>query len=73
MPLPAGIRRVAGEFWDGLLEAEPLAGTEIADPRFDDRLPDPGPDAARAARHARRAGVARRPPGRRHGHPRLRL
>src|SRR5262249_28741199 len=29
--------------WEGLPEAEPVLGTEIGDERYDDRLPDPGP------------------------------
>ncbi|MDP8955723.1 MAG: DUF885 domain-containing protein [Actinomycetota bacterium] len=32
---------LANRFWEGLLEAEPILGTEVGDERFDDRLPDP--------------------------------
>ena len=32
---------LADRFWEGLLDAEPLLGTEVGDERFDDRLPDP--------------------------------
>src|SRR5262245_25397841 len=35
--------RLIERYWEGLLEAEPLLGTEIGDERYDDRLPDPGP------------------------------
>jgi uncharacterized protein (DUF885 family) len=33
-------RGLAERFWEGLLEAEPLLGTQIGDERYDDRLPD---------------------------------
>ena len=36
--------RLLERYWEGLLEVEPLLGTAIGDERFDDRLPDPGPD-----------------------------
>src|SRR6476660_8543125 len=32
---------LATRYWDGLLQEEPLLGTEVGDDRFDDRLPDP--------------------------------
>jgi len=35
---------LAERFWDDLLEISPLMGTAVGDERFDDRLPDPGPD-----------------------------
>jgi len=34
-------RDLTDRFWEGLLEHEPLLGTEIGDERYDDRLPDP--------------------------------
>lgn len=36
--------RLIERYWDDLLELEPLIGTAIGDERYDDRLPDPGPD-----------------------------
>jgi uncharacterized protein (DUF885 family) len=33
-------RALAEWFWEGLLEAEPLLGTQVGDERYDDRLPD---------------------------------
>jgi len=33
-------RDLTDRFWEGLLEHEPLLGTEIGDERYDDRLPD---------------------------------
>ena len=36
--------RLIERYWEGLLEAEPLLGTAIGDERYDDRLPDPGPE-----------------------------
>ncbi|MCI0632631.1 MAG: DUF885 domain-containing protein [Actinobacteria bacterium] len=49
-------RRLIGRYWDGLLEAEPILGTAVGDERFDDRLPDPGPEG-RAARERLHAGA----------------
>ena len=40
----AAATRLIERYWDGLLESEPLLGTAIGDDRYDDRLPDPGPD-----------------------------
>jgi len=36
--------RLIERYWDDLLALEPLLGTAIGDERYDDRLPDPGPD-----------------------------
>jgi uncharacterized protein (DUF885 family) len=33
-------RALAERFWEGLLESEPLLGTQVGDERFDDRLAD---------------------------------
>lgn len=43
-------------YWEGLLETEPVLGTVIGDERFDDRLPDPGPEG-RAARERLHRGA----------------
>ncbi|HET7928847.1 MAG TPA: DUF885 family protein, partial [Actinomycetota bacterium] len=48
--------RLLERYWEGLLEVEPLLGTAIGDERFDDRLPDPGPDG-RAARERLHRGA----------------
>lgn len=45
-------RDVADRYWDLLLELEPIAGTQVGDDRFDDRLPDPSDEGI-----ARRASV----------------
>jgi uncharacterized protein (DUF885 family) len=37
-------RTLIDRYWEDLLETEPLLGTAIGDDRFDDRLPDPGPE-----------------------------
>jgi uncharacterized protein (DUF885 family) len=42
-------RRLVDHYWEGLLESEPLLGTQVGDERFDDRLPDPS-EAGLAAR-----------------------
>jgi uncharacterized protein (DUF885 family) len=36
--------RLADRLWEDLLVIDPLIGTSIGDERFDDRLPDPGPE-----------------------------
>ena len=41
---------LAHRFWEGLLEVEPLLGTEVGDERFDDRLPDPSEEGLRKQR-----------------------
>jgi uncharacterized protein (DUF885 family) len=46
--------RLIERYWYGLLESEPLLGTAIGDERFDDRLPDPGPNG-----RAQREGLHR--------------
>jgi uncharacterized protein (DUF885 family) len=40
----APARALIERYWEGLLETEPVLGTVIGDERFDDRLPDPGPE-----------------------------
>src|SRR5438034_6398548 len=44
-------RALVDDYWDGLIEADPLLGTLVGDERFDDRLPDPG-EAGRSKREA---------------------
>jgi len=44
-------RALADRYWEGLLETEPLLGTQVGDERYDDRLPDPS-EAGIAAREA---------------------
>jgi uncharacterized protein (DUF885 family) len=43
-------RRLVDDYWEGLLEHEPLLGTEVGDERFDDKLADPSPDGIGARR-----------------------
>jgi uncharacterized protein (DUF885 family) len=45
---PSAVDARAEAFWQRILELSPLTATLYGDPRFDDRLPDPGP-AGRAA------------------------
>ena len=47
----AAARDLVDHYWEGLLETEPLLGTQVGDERFDDRLPDPS-EAGLAAREA---------------------
>jgi uncharacterized protein (DUF885 family) len=36
---------LAAEYWDGRLKADPIEATLLGDRRFDDRMPDPAPEA----------------------------
>jgi uncharacterized protein (DUF885 family) len=52
---PAGlpdsqIDRLADGFWERFQELSPISATINGDPRYDDRLPDPGPDGRAAMR-----------------------
>ena len=49
-------RALADRYWEGLLETEPLLGTQVGDERYDDRLPDPS-EAGIAAREALHRGA----------------
>jgi uncharacterized protein (DUF885 family) len=49
-------RALVDRYWEGLLETEPLLGTQVGDERYDDRLPDPT-DAGVAAREALHRGA----------------
>jgi uncharacterized protein (DUF885 family) len=51
-------RALVDRYWEGLLETEPLLGTQVGDERYDDRLPDPG-DAGIAARETLHRGAVR--------------
>src|SRR6266545_2512523 len=44
-------RALVDDYWEGLIEADPLLGTLVGDERFDDRLPDPS-EAGRSKRQA---------------------
>jgi uncharacterized protein (DUF885 family) len=50
---------LAGEFWEGALAADPLTATLTGDRRYDDRMPDLGPEA-RQSRSAALAALAPR-------------
>ncbi len=52
----AAARELIDRYWNQLLETEPILGTAVGDERFDDRLPDPGPEG-RAARERLHAGT----------------
>jgi uncharacterized protein (DUF885 family) len=51
-------RDLVERYWDDLLELDPLLGTFCGDERFDDRLPDPGPQGRAAADAVHRAALA---------------
>jgi len=50
---------LADDFWEDLLELEPLLGTQIGDERYDDRLSDPGPEGRAHAEQVHRGALAR--------------
>ena len=53
---------LADRFWESFLEISPISATINGDTRFDDRLPDPGPEgrakARRLAEDTRAASLA---------------
>lgn len=49
-------RALVDRYWEGLLETEPLLGTQVGDERYDDRLPDPS-DPGIAARETLHRGA----------------
>jgi uncharacterized protein (DUF885 family) len=49
-------RALVDRYWEGLLETEPLLGTQVGDERYDDRLPDPS-EAGIGAREALHRGA----------------
>jgi uncharacterized protein (DUF885 family) len=49
-------RALVDRYWEGLLETEPLLGTQVGDERYDDRLPDPS-DAGIVARETLHRGA----------------
>lgn len=60
--IPSPIDAVAERFWEAFLELNPISATINGDIRFDDRLPDPGPEgrakARRLAEDTRSAALA---------------
>jgi uncharacterized protein (DUF885 family) len=48
--LPSEVDQLAETFWDRFLEVSPITATVNGDDRFDDRLPDPGPEGRARAR-----------------------
>jgi uncharacterized protein (DUF885 family) len=42
------LRQLAEDYWEGLLQRDPLIATFYGDYRYNDRLPDVGPDGRRA-------------------------
>jgi uncharacterized protein (DUF885 family) len=48
------VNQIADRFWEGVLERDPIQATMLADDRYDDQLPDLGPNGRRAAARAYR-------------------
>jgi uncharacterized protein (DUF885 family) len=44
VPEPSALDQLADGFWERFLELSPISATINGDTRYDDRLPDPGPD-----------------------------
>jgi uncharacterized protein (DUF885 family) len=40
----SNVDQIADAFWERILELSPISATVYGDDRYDDRLPDPGPD-----------------------------
>lgn len=55
----AAVNRLADAFWEGYLERYPMTATLLGDERYDDRLPDLGPDGRAADVAAFRDVLAR--------------
>src|SRR5215467_14052874 len=47
---PRSVDQIADSFWERYLELSPLSATVYGDKRYDDRLPDPGPEGRLKAR-----------------------
>jgi uncharacterized protein (DUF885 family) len=52
------VNQLADRFWEGVLERDPVQATMLADDRYDDQLPDLGPDGRAAAARAYREVLA---------------
>ncbi|MEI7745638.1 MAG: DUF885 family protein, partial [Chloroflexota bacterium] len=48
--LPAPLARLAADYWDTVLELDPMLATAVGDRRFDALLPDPTPEGRGAGR-----------------------
>jgi uncharacterized protein (DUF885 family) len=42
--VPSSVDQIADGFWERFLELSPISATVYGDDRYDDRLPDPGPE-----------------------------
>ena len=47
---PSSVDQIADGFWERFLELSPISATVYGDDRYDDRLPDPGPEGRAKAR-----------------------
>jgi uncharacterized protein (DUF885 family) len=47
---PQSVDQIADGFWERFLELSPISATLYGDERYDDRLPDPGPEGRAKAR-----------------------
>jgi uncharacterized protein (DUF885 family) len=54
----AAVNEIATRFWEGILELDPLQATILGDDRYDDRLPDLGPDGRAAEAALSRSVIA---------------
>jgi uncharacterized protein (DUF885 family) len=58
-PPSSELAKLASEYWEKRMQADPIEATLLGDRRYDDRLPDPGVEEDRRQR-ARLAGLAER-------------
>ncbi len=52
------VNELASRFWEGILQLDPLQATILGDDRYDDRLPDLGPEGREAEAALSRAMIA---------------
>jgi uncharacterized protein (DUF885 family) len=50
-PPPSAVDQLADDFWERFLELSPITATLYGDHRWDDKLPDPGPEGQAASRN----------------------
>lgn len=55
---PSAVNTLADRFWEGILELSPITATVYGDERYDDQLPDPGPERRANARRLMESTLA---------------
>ena len=57
-------RKLAADFWEDILQLEPMIGTMVGDERFDDKLSDPGPEGRARSEEVHRRALSLSAPNR---------